>query len=542
MPSVAIIVSSAAISGGTNVIFEHAMRLPSHGFQVTLITRDPVTRDDVSWHRIGQYFDSDIIRWETFSTASSLHFDYAIATYWRTFFDLWRIDAASYLYFVQSIESRFYPLHERVLRNAVDGTYDSNVGFITEANWIVEYLKAIHEADAALALNGIDKNIFSLSGASIASRRPNTFRILVEGSVTAEFKNIPRTIELCQAAGVGEVWLLTPSKVEVVPGVDRVFSQIPMAETASVYRSCDVLVKLSLVEGVFGPPLEMFHCGGTAIVYNVTGHDEYIVHGKNALVVPTHDEKAVIDYLRLLAQEPPLLAHLKQNAMQTAAAYPDWDICSEAFAKAIALAGTRATTNRSTLRMMARRLWHSYEANLREKAWENRQHLDAKRPVFSPAQLLSVEILFDQDWYLSRNPDVAHSGANPIQHYFEFGASEGRNPHPLFDTKWYLSQYPDVTLTETNPLLHFIEFGANEGRSPGVHFNTAWYLEQNPDVARSKQNPLQHYLLHGGFEGRNPSPDFNSAWYLRNNPDVTTNPLLHFTVHGKAEGRKGRPD
>jgi hypothetical protein len=53
---------------------------------------------------------------------------------------------------------------------------------------------------------------------------------------------------------------------------------------ASVYRSCDDILKLSLVESMFGPPLEMFHCGGTAIVYNVTGHDEYIVHGRNALV------------------------------------------------------------------------------------------------------------------------------------------------------------------------------------------------------------------------------------------------------------------
>ena len=53
---------------------------------------------------------------------------------------------------------------------------------------------------------------------------------------------------------------------------------------SGIYRSCDVIVKLSYVEGMFGPPLEMFHCGGTSIVYDVTGHDEYIVHGKNGLV------------------------------------------------------------------------------------------------------------------------------------------------------------------------------------------------------------------------------------------------------------------
>lgn len=42
---------------------------------------------------------------------------------------------------------------------------------------------------------------------------------------------------------------------------------------------------------MFGPPLEMFHCGGTSIVYDVTGHDEYIVHDKNGLVAKTDDDE-----------------------------------------------------------------------------------------------------------------------------------------------------------------------------------------------------------------------------------------------------------
>lgn len=71
-----------------------------------------------------------------------------------------------------------------------------------------------------------------------------------------------------------------------------------MKKQPEIYRSCDVIVKLSYIEGMFGPPLEMFHCGGTAIVYDVTGHDEYIVHEKNALVVKTDDDKQVINYIK----------------------------------------------------------------------------------------------------------------------------------------------------------------------------------------------------------------------------------------------------
>ncbi len=71
--------------------------------------------------------------------------------------------------------------------------------------------------------------------------------------------------------------------------------KIPVESTPVIYRSCDVLLKLSKVEGMFGPPLEMFHCGGTAITYDVTGSEEYLVSGRNSLVVPMDDEKAVAD-------------------------------------------------------------------------------------------------------------------------------------------------------------------------------------------------------------------------------------------------------
>jgi hypothetical protein len=39
---------------------------------------------------------------------------------------------------------------------------------------------------------------------------------------------------------------------------------------------------------------------------------------------------------------------------------------------------------------------------------------------------------------------VAQAGANPLVHFQEYGAHEGRNPHPLFETAYYLRENPDV--------------------------------------------------------------------------------------------------
>ena len=32
-------------------------------------------------------------------------------------------------------------------------------------------------------------------------------------------------------------------------------------------------------------------------------------------------------------------------------------------------------------------------------------------------------------------------------------------PHPLFDTDWYLQQNPDVAAAGMNPLLHYMQHG-----------------------------------------------------------------------------------
>ena len=146
-------------------------------------------------------------------------------------------------------------------------------------------------------------------------------------------------------ASVDEIWLLTSSDVSTYPNADKVFSKISIEEAAEVYRSCDVLVKLSYVEGMFGPPLEIFHCGGTAIVYAVTGYDEYIQHDYNALVAEPDDEDAVINYLKTLKTDKQLLARLQNNAKITAAAWLDWQPASQNFMQMLEEASLKSPTS-----------------------------------------------------------------------------------------------------------------------------------------------------------------------------------------------------
>ena len=72
---------------------------------------------------------------------------------------------------------------------------------------------------------------------------------------------------------------------------------------ADEYARHDVVLKLSRVEGMFAPPLEGFHRGATCVVTPVTGHDEYVEHGVNGLVVHWDDERGTARALDLLARD-----------------------------------------------------------------------------------------------------------------------------------------------------------------------------------------------------------------------------------------------
>lgn len=73
---------------------------------------------------------------------------------------------------------------------------------------------------------------------------------------------------------------------------------------------------------------------------------------------------------------------------------------------------------------------------------------------------------FDRQWYLDQYPDVRAAGIDPVEHYFNNGWKENRNPGAGFDTAYYLRSNPDVAQSNFNPLWHFIEFGRKEQRLP----------------------------------------------------------------------------
>ena len=100
--SVVFLVGSTAISGGTFVILQHALALKNLGWKVTLACQ-MIDHGKDPWHpALGE------LELVSIEEVGDQIFDVAIATWWRTVLEIHRVNARQYVYFVQSIESRFY--------------------------------------------------------------------------------------------------------------------------------------------------------------------------------------------------------------------------------------------------------------------------------------------------------------------------------------------------------------------------------------------------------------------------------------------------
>ncbi len=179
------------------------------------------------------------------------------------------------------------------------------------------------------------------------------------------------------------------------------------------------------------------------------------------------------------------------------------------------------------------------------------------------ADIMLVQPFIDKTAYLTRNPDVAESGMEPVRHFCQYGWREGRNPNINFDVTSYLKKQPALVELGFNPFIHFIlssgrksdnnEAGIGQKQlHPSMRsvidvltpvFDPVYYALQNLDIVDLGVDPLEHFCLYGWREGRDPSSQFSIEYYLQSNPDVVAsglNPFFHYVTQGRFEGRAAR--
>ena len=308
---IVFLVPGVAISGGIAIVLQHANRLLKKGLDIKILSLG--ITNDASWFPDQRV---EILAYrETRKVLESGEIDVLIATGYSTAFSVALSQAKRKIYFVQSDESRFFP-EDPALCEKIKETYQLPMEYITEALWIQKWLKAEYGQEAYYVPNGLDLEVFK----KIEPRDPKNKkpRVLIEGAINVTYKGMIDAYNAVKDLDC-ELWIISSNgKPKPDWQYNKFFESVPFSEMNKMYSSCDIFLKMSRVEGFFGPPMEAMACGCAVVVGKVTGYDEYIVDNKNALVVEQGDIDGAKKAVQQLIDDRALRERLIQNGYQTA--------------------------------------------------------------------------------------------------------------------------------------------------------------------------------------------------------------------------------
>jgi GT2 family glycosyltransferase len=309
---VVYVTEDTGVGGGHRDIFEHLNRLAARGHEVALYTLGPPP----DWFELRvpvrsfEFYDELI---DALAPLQALK----VATWWNTAAPVWRASVLRGVpvYFVQDIETSYYPDDESV-RHAVIDSYRSEFRYMTISGWNRERLRELG-LDAQLIPPGIDLDTFR--------PRPDVQRradmVLALGR-SNPLKNLPLTVAAWRALPQPRPELclfgIEPA-LATDPGMRYVESPTD-EQVAELLAQATVLVQTSVHEGFCLPPLESMATGGTVVCTDAHGNRDFCVDGVNCLM-PASEVTAVRDALARALGDPALRERLGRAGIETAAEY-----------------------------------------------------------------------------------------------------------------------------------------------------------------------------------------------------------------------------
>lgn len=222
--------------------------------------------------------------------------------------------------------------------------------------------------------------------------------------------------------------------------------------------------------------------------------------GNNNLIVRSYTEDVNTDFLELLKiNSAGFTVALRENKSLPAIAVE-------------IIRRSNAVLDEKSQQLLVREVKDIFRTSDRYEKFVNndlRQHLINKykdeydRLVEKWPSLMSGKLAEKGDEDIHSNTKISSSKQRSLKHLirqiYDFYIIKRSG---LFNKQYYLDQNPDVAKASIHPILHYVRYGVAENRNPSEQFNTFFYLKNNEDVINAGLNPFAHYIRFGQFEGR----------------------------------------
>jgi GT2 family glycosyltransferase len=306
------VTEDTGVGGGHRDIFEHLNRLAARGHDVSLYTLG----GPPDWFSLRV----PVLSFADYNDLSRALADVdaiKVATWWMTAAPVWRasIPRGIPVYFVQDIETSYYPDHERA-RHAVLDSYRPEFRYMTISSWNRDRLRELG-LDAELIPPGIDLENFHPR--ADMTRREDMLLALGRSN---PLKNLPLTVAAWESLQDPRPELcLFGIEPELAQGRGMRYVKSPDdAEVNELLCLATVFVQTSTHEGFALPPLEAMASGAAVVCTDAHGNRDFCIDGVNCLM-PEASPGAVSAALARLLADPELRARLGRAGIETANKY-----------------------------------------------------------------------------------------------------------------------------------------------------------------------------------------------------------------------------
>lgn len=330
-------------SGGVSIALSHCLSI-SQFCQIYIILPNRGSLGNYErYESILQEMNAEIV----YVSECEIDFDLIIFTFWTTILEIqnWGIRSRKWIHFCQSLEDRFLANPKNIdLYNLelAQSAYMFPIDIITEASWILDTLR---QRRLSSVRYWFVPNPVVLSG---VPRKPeekwwgvsrDQLVIVVEGEGTW-LKGVEDAFRgLAEVTTVSILVHVIGNSLGNLRETQNIkyhhHGKLSQQIFHEIISSSDVLIKMSHVEGMFGPPLEAFSLGTTCITSAVTGAEEYIKHLQNSIVVGIGDYVALSKWIEKLHNDRDFLKKLTEGAIETYESWPKNRIIGNQFLEVI---------------------------------------------------------------------------------------------------------------------------------------------------------------------------------------------------------------
>jgi glycosyltransferase involved in cell wall biosynthesis len=266
--------------------------------------------------------------------------DINIATWFLTSFAVYRSDKGKQFYFFMDFDE-LAEKHGHYYHQLFKESLYLPLNIITISTWLKDWIKENYDKNAIVAGVGIEHDVF-YPRTSVLDDIPG-YKVM--GIFRGfDYKGDSDLINAFNTAAeeIPEINPIIVCSKDTFNGLiekkdikfDYTFFESPSDDKlAELYSSSDLFVFASHIEGYGLPPLEAMACGTPVVTTDCRGVKDFVIDGKNAILVPPKQPDTIAESIIKLYNDPKLTEKLKQNGLETSKNFT-WKRVVDIFEKA----------------------------------------------------------------------------------------------------------------------------------------------------------------------------------------------------------------